>query len=689
MNSYQETVGSLIERLFPKGFMNGLYILSVTQDDVNIGEAISKLKSIDSDKKYRKRIRKRIDESKPYKKFRKWTAKARIRTQTLNEKRGISAKYQMPPICPFDMFALTSMLLAKSGAYRYIEKNLDDVGEPLLTQSYPTKTITVSDEDIDQITKVAEQWYRLTVENKKLIRSLFNPSKGKTKKSITDFWLEILDAWDQPVFRLFAGNKTLPDWWKAAYSLMAIADDAGKDTGFKFSSSAKDTSIWAVHAELIITEIGKWEDSSESDGESDPRTRYVETLSLANGDIVSVMPKSKTAPLGCTLRSLSHNLANLPGRGTIRTGWAWTEGTTQRAKKNSVFNLLLIPYPYDIHSTNFLPSAIGIRSTSQSSNPRWGKFHLKVEPNDKEDAAFIEFVEELVERAEQRIDAVHGIVLPELAISKRTLERLQESCINKFSSVELLVAGLREHPFNTLVDGSPIPANCSYMATFSCNEDERPELRHNLFHSKHHRWRLTDQQVRNYDLSPTLDPSLSWWEDIRLFNRRLPFVVMRDSWSVTSLICEDLARNDPARSVIESVGPNLVISLLMDGPQTKDRWSARYATVLAEDPGSSVLSITSFGLIDRSNRFFNLDKPEKSFALWRDDEREKSIELDDSSHAVAISLTEFPSSDVTMDGRVDNRSVSIRLTGVRQISAPSWKGQRPPWGSTRNPTKNC
>ena len=43
---------------------------------------------------------------------------------------------------------------------------------------------------------------------------------------------------------------------------------------------------------------------------------------------------------------------------------------------------------------------------------------------------------------------------------------------------------------------------------------------------------------------------------------------------------------------MHAIGPNLVFTLLMNGPQLKTRWPARYAKILADDPGSSVLSIT-------------------------------------------------------------------------------------------------
>lgn len=52
--------------------------------------------------------------------------------------------------------------------------------------------------------------------------------------------------------------------------------------------------------------------------------------------------------------------------------------------------------------------------------------------------------------------------------------------------------------------------------------------------------------------------------------------------------------------VLRRVGPSLVVGLLLDGPQLPQRWPARYATVLADEPGSAVLTLTSFGMVARS-----------------------------------------------------------------------------------------
>ena len=96
-----------------------------------------------------------------------------------------------------------------------------------------------------------------------------------------------------------------------------------------------------------------------------------------------------------------------------------------------------------------------------------------------------------------------------------------------------------------------------------------------------------------------METSRDYWEHIGIQKRVLYFATLNAmTWTV--LVCEDLARQDPAADLIRAVGPNLLIALLMDGPQLSRRWPARYASVLAEDPGTSVLTLTSLGMAERS-----------------------------------------------------------------------------------------
>jgi len=569
----------------------------------------------------------------------------------------IDEKYVVPPVSPFDLFAIASTLISMSGAYHHFESEIKYIFPEQHHQI--NKIVTITKQDRDNWNNISEAWagHKDTEEIE----------EGKFDEELKKLWVTILKNFDSHLLDL-KRNAKIPLWWKDAFALMAIADGAASRTGFEFSHDNKcDT--WPQLAQAII----EW--TTASNNNSQTNIKYVESLSKANRSIVNVLPKSKTASLGCTLRSLSHNLARLPGSGTIRAGWAWT---TNSAKENliqkPIFNMLLIPYPYKIHSGNF--QAVAVHDEPGS---RWGKFCLNVDPNEDDDIEFSNFVSELILDAKKKVKEIHAIVLPELAVSRKTALRLKDICERDHPSVELLCAGVREDPRD---DKKASPVNGAFIATFGTTNDKREAL-HEIFHEKHHRWRLTEDQILNYNLSTSLDPSRLWWEDIRTGNRKIPFIVMREKWVVTSLICEDLARNDPAKNIIESIGPNLVIALLMDGPQTTSRWPARYATVLADDPGSSVLSISSFGLIDRSNR---PERNSKSFALWRDDKgKTTEIKLEDESHAVIASISEYPVNDITLDGRINANGASLRLTGLRQLVSPKYKGQRPVWDRKTKP----
>ena len=308
-----------------------------------------------------------------------------------------------------------------------------------------------------------------------------------------------------------------------------------------------------------------------------------------------------------------------------------------------------------------------------------------------------------MQKARKEVGTIHGIVYPELALANKDFEELV-AYIELETNLELLCCGLRERnnfdrkpsnnaPSNKYIgknsgsgtersnESIEIQSNASNEAAMvsfnrlSAEERARRKTpdydgtrsrnRTLCIHQKHHRWRLNEEQIVGYGLSSVLDPSITWWEDLRILNRKLPFVTMRDRWSLTTLICEDLARVDPAQEMVRAIGPNLVLSLVMDGPQLDSRWSARYATVLAEDPGSAVLTVNSLGLINRSREVRELsNKPNpdsNAIALWRDDRGVSiPIELPVGSHAACLTIVEHATTDFTLDGR-DNGGGSTAL----------------------------
>ena len=131
---------------------------------------------------------------------------------------------------------------------------------------------------------------------------------------------------------------------------------------------------------------------------------------------------------------------------------------------------------------------------------------------------------------------------------------------------------------------------------------------------KHHRWSLDEGQIHQYHLGGALHPHIRWWEAIEVPRRSVQFVEIGDGATLVSLVCEDLAQIDEVASVIRSVGPMIVVTPVLDGPQLSSRWAARYASVVADDPGSAVLTLTSFGMAQRSQP--PGQNPSAVVALW-------------------------------------------------------------------------
>ena len=98
--------------------------------------------------------------------------------------------------------------------------------------------------------------------------------------------------------------------------------------------------------------------------------------------------------------------------------------------------------------------------------------------------------------------------------------------------------------------------------------------------NKHHRWSLDETQIYQYHLGGALHPHITGGRRLRSPAESLHFVDIGNGVTVVSLVCEDLAQIDGVAELIRSVGPTLVLTPLLDGPQLSSRWAARYASVL-------------------------------------------------------------------------------------------------------------
>ena len=197
--------------------------------------------------------------------------------------------------------------------------------------------------------------------------------------------------------------------------------------------------------------------------------------------------------------------------------------------------------------------------------------------------------------------------------------------------------------------------------------------------AKHHRWRLDGEQIRRYHLGDALDPSLTWWEKTELGKRECAFYVFRSGASLAALVCEDLARIDPVQPALRAIGPNLVIVLLMDGPQLERRWPGRYATVLADDPGSAVLTLTSIGMVNRAASLGGEDHRE--VALWKElGGFAQALPLPRGFHGLLLTLStsweEHFSLDTRSDGKTSRRLSLGGVRPVRSLVSHEWLDER-------------
>lgn len=88
-------------------------------------------------------------------------------------------------------------------------------------------------------------------------------------------------------------------------------------------------------------------------------------------------------------------------------------------------------------------------------------------------------------------------------------------------------------------------------------------------------------------------------------------------------------------------------------PQLNSRWAARYASVLADDPGSAVMTLTSYGMVQRSRPRGREASP--VIALWKDASRGvREIPLEAGAHGVLLTFAQDPPDDAPRgDGPLD------------------------------------
>ncbi len=569
------------------------------------------------------------------------------------------------PTWPPDAFALAATVARLSGCY----------SRPRYTKVIDASFF--SEKKLKDIRNAALKW-----------RKTFSDKKGF--KHIQSLWDVLISTKDS----LHANDPKCVDWWDAVMELLVIADEASDGIGF-FTTYDGFLARFTRDAHFEMIQRKKWNVTSEKL----PYIHHSNCMMVPPSE-ACVHPKSRTPQSGCTLRSFSHHLALLPPIGDVDSSWSLgcdgslktgTDDDPHQLERKPL-NILLVPFPYHFDGKNVVPGKEFF--AHQKASPRntrqrqWRFFDLNqswlVDEKGKpiRVKTLVDYLKKLIEQAKQEVNKVDGIIFPELSLNDKLVKGIARKLAEE-TEVELFVAGF-------LDQRSPIARNMVHGSIIQRNpESKEPSVRHIWEQSKHHRWMLERNQIERYHLGERLHPDYCWWENINIERRECGFWVLRGFISLVTLVCEDLARIDPVQFVIRAIGPTLVIALLLDGPQLPFRWSARYSTVLADDPGCAVLTLTSLGMIRRQHDYEhgNEEKEDsRKIALWKGAEgKTREIILLPEHHGVLLTLSPTYSTNYTLDGRSDRgATISLELSETRQIKIEDTDGYEvPSWATAK------
>jgi len=510
---------------------------------------------------------------------------------------------------PPNAFAVTSLLLGDSGAYRRCIS-------PPATEGWPPLPRR---QWVDQVREAAGEWQEWALPEEE------NPNPSPP--SAVSKWIDLLVGAETLELVTLGSSSEAWEVCSVLLQLHATADEASEGMGFFIPVAPEINDVQKAIIYVANEELAQRG-----------------TLARLSPHFVRVLPKRRTPQTGISLRSLSHHLAIVRGEVEVK----WRLVPTKDLEEERRFNLLVLPWPREVVPTDFraLPASESGNALAMDSslfaffdfNP---PFDLEKELN---------LLGEVVDRAVRHVGQIDGVAFPECALPAETVATIEETLAKK--GVKLFISGVRGPRQNS-----------AYLSTFydQCWTGHEQ--------TKHHRWCLDDAQITSYGLGPALHPARRWWENIEIHRRALHFVTVSDWLTMCHLVCEDLARQDPVAHAVRSVGPTLVLALLLDGPQLRDRWSARYATVLADDPGSSVLSITSLGMALRSVPPGTT--PSRVIALWKDSlSSAREISLAPGAAGVVLNICAKQGAlEYSADTRDDKgASTVLVLAGVEQIA---------------------
>jgi hypothetical protein len=394
---------------------------------------------------------------------------------------------------------------------------------------------------------------------------------------------------------------------QALLTLHAIADEACAGLGVALDASGADGLLYRARGRELLARTG--------------------SLARLPAHLIRVLPKIHTPPNGSSVRSLSRYAAvHVPG---VEARWYKVPGT-RPGTSLMTSTALLLPWPLRVRESDFRPVPGPL---PELAGQPFGFFEFA--PSERLD---LDLVDRMLVAALDEVDTVNAVIMPESAVDAGEIDGLE--ALLGLHGVTGLIAGVRGHPEQP----GQFPRNWVHIGVSTGQRWVH------IRQHKHHRWSLNESQIHQYHLGGALHPHIRWWEAMQVPRRSVQFVEIGDGATLASLVCEDLAQIDDAASVIRSVGPMIVVTPVLDGPQLSSRWPARYASVLADDPGSAVLTLTSFGMAQRSQP--PGQAPSAVVALWKDPGQGiREIPLEPGAHGILLSASADRATRRSYDGR--------------------------------------
>ena len=518
---------------------------------------------------------------------------------------------------PADLFALTNVILRRTEAYRFVLSKHGGVEWP------PNRSPNWS----DAVEDAGRQW-----------GEWIDDQENAFPELLAEEWSVFRDRAGTPLEDLAQGR----DWrmCEALLTLHAIADEACAGLGMALDRSGGKGCLYRARGRELLARTG--------------------SLARIKTHAIRVLPKVRTPPDNTSFRSFSR-YACVQGP-AVKAQWhkvAIRRSVTELHARHS--NLLLLPWPLRVRESDFRRVESSVRRLA--SEP-FGFFEFV--PSERLD---LDLVSRTIVAARDEVGSVDAVLLPESAVNEYEVDDLE--ALLDHHQIAMLITGVRQDS----PQPGRFPHNWVHIGVnprLEKGASIRPSTGGAWFHirqNKHHRWSLDEEQILQYHLGGALHPHVRWWEAMEVPRRAVHFVELGDEIVLVSLVCEDLAQIDSVVEVIRSVGPTVVFTPLLDGPQLSSRWAARYASVLADDPGSAVLTLTCYGMVQRS-------RPQQRdasavVALWKDTVRGlREIPLEAGAQGIVLTVCNDRGMRRSADGRfpVDNVTEEFDVA-VHQVRA--------------------